>query len=102
MSPTIETPGSVKIDSNIKTFTYALVLTVALGATHAWACMDGPCKAAWNVSSRAKDAGVPAWVVEYCRPANGAEILGRFAGAGYWLYPATGDFCYFDPRPILQ
>lgn len=42
--------------------------------------------------------GVPAWVVRDCRPATGAEILGRFAGAGYWFYRVTGDFCYFDRR----
>lgn len=43
--------------------------------------------------------GVPAWVVRDCRPATGAEIMGRFAGAGYWFYRTTGDFCYFDRRP---
>ena len=43
--------------------------------------------------------GVPAWVIRDCRPATGAEIMGRFAGAGYWFYRTTGDFCYFDRRP---
>jgi hypothetical protein len=43
--------------------------------------------------------GVPPWVVRDCRPATGAEIMGRFAGAGYWFYRTTGDFCYFDRRP---
>ena len=43
--------------------------------------------------------GVPTWVVQECRPATGAEIMGRFAGAGYWFYRSTGDFCYFDRRP---
>jgi hypothetical protein len=55
-------------------------------------------KAGWTGRPMSGE-GVPAWVVQECRPANGAEILGRFAGAGYWFYRSTGDFCYFDRRP---
>jgi hypothetical protein len=43
--------------------------------------------------------GVPTWVEQECRPATGAEIMARFAGAGYYFYRGTGDFCWFDRRP---
>jgi hypothetical protein len=43
--------------------------------------------------------GVPAWVAKECRPANGGELLGRFAGPGDYFYRDSGDFCYFDRRP---
>lgn len=54
---------------------------------------------AMNFGRPTSGEGVPPWVVRDCRPATGAEIMGRFAGAGYWFYRATGDFCYFDRRP---
>ena len=54
---------------------------------------------AMNFGRPTSGEGVPPWVVRDCRPATGAEIMGRFAGAGYWFYRTTGDFCYFDRRP---
>jgi hypothetical protein len=101
MPRTIETSGLLKKNSSIQKFTCPLFLTLALGAILAWASTDDPCRAARNAPSRVKDAGGPACVVKYCRPASGIEIWGRFAGPGDWFYRTTGDFCYFDPRPIL-
>ncbi len=101
MSPTIETTGLIEKDSSFKKFTCAIVLCLALDATHAWASTEDPCRASRNAPARVKDAGVPVCVVKYCRPASGIEIIGWFAGPGDWFYRTTGDFCYFDPRPIL-
>jgi hypothetical protein len=75
---------------------YAMLLAIALSTTQASAFAgDSAAKARRATSGE----GVPAWVVQECRPATGAEIMGRFAGAGYWFYRATGDFCYSDLRP---
>jgi hypothetical protein len=70
----------------------AISLTAAPASAYA---SDNPLR----VGRPTSGDGAPAWVVQECRPATGAEIMGRFAGAGYWFYRATGDFCYFDRRP---
>jgi hypothetical protein len=73
-----------------------MLLAIALSMTHASAYAgDNAVKARRPTSGE----GAPAWVVQECRPATGAEIMGRFAGPGYWFYRVTGDFCYFDRRP---
>jgi hypothetical protein len=74
-----------------------MLLAIGLTAAPASAFAgDSPLKLGRASSS---GEGAPAWVVQECRPATGAEIMGRFAGPGYWFYRATGDFCYFDRRP---
>jgi hypothetical protein len=75
---------------------YAMLLAIALSTTQASAVGGDSAGKARRATS---GEGVPAWVVQECRPATGAEIMGRFAGAGYWFYRATGDFCYSDLRP---
>ncbi len=78
---------------------YAMLLAIALSTTHTSAYAgDNAAKPRRATSGE----GVPAWVVQECRPATGAEIMGRFAGAGYWFYRATGDFCYSDLRPNVM
>jgi hypothetical protein len=75
-----------------------------IGALLLAAAVAAPCANAFAGARAAAAAqpnsgyGAPDWVLRECRPATGAEILGRFAGNGYYFYRDTGDFCYFDRR----
>jgi hypothetical protein len=75
---------------------YATLLVMALSMTHVSAYAGDN---AWKGGRPTSGEGAPAWVMQECRPATGAEIMARFAGPGYWFYRTTGDFCYFDRRP---
>lgn len=75
---------------------HALLLTATLSASGADAFARGRSADAVRATS---GYGVPQWVMRECRPANGAEIMARFAGNGYYFYRDTGDYCYFDRRP---
>ena len=75
---------------------YATLLAIALSATNTNAYAGDHAMKAQRPTS---GWGVPAWVVRECRPATGAEILAKRAGAGEWFYRVTYDFCYLDTRP---
>jgi hypothetical protein len=72
---------------------YAFFMTLAMGTGHSWAYTDGgPSYDAWNSSPRyyRSDIGL---APRYCVPANGAQILGGFAGPSDMIDPVTGDVC---------
>ncbi len=90
MSQAFCTGRSAAIRQMVKRTAYATLMMLTFGTANAWAMEN----------ARGFRGEVPANVLRNCRPANGAEIRGGFAGSGDWVNAATGDICYSDHRPI--
>ncbi len=90
MSYVFCTSRSAAIRPIVKHTAYATLMMLAFGSANAWAMEN----------ARDFRGNVPANALRNCRPANGGEIRGGFAGSGDWVNGATGNICYSDPRPI--
>lgn len=99
MSYSIRHPRLVDRRFIAKRRAHVALLALALSSTNSWAAMDETRYGGPGVEVRGFRADAPPPYDSDCRPANGAQIRGNFAGPGDWLNVVTGDICYSDPRP---
>jgi hypothetical protein len=74
-------------------------MTVAMGSTNTSAYTNNSGYEYPRMDVRDYRSPAPPSAFRDCRPANGAEIRGGFAGPGEWVDRETGEICYADPRP---
>jgi hypothetical protein len=92
MSRSPKATSGARARSIIVCSAYAMLTTLAIGSTYGWAYTADP-DLRGVVRQRDFRADVmPVWK-RVCRPANGVEILGNFAGADDFIDPVTGEIC---------
>ncbi len=78
-----------RIITGVKRTACAILLTLAFGSTAAWAQTES---VRYQEMQALAEAG-PYWDESLCIPANGAQILGGFAGPEDRLHAVTGHVC---------
>lgn len=82
-----------KRNTPVERIAYAVLMTLALGSTTAWAFSNAMRYDHGNAGRHALRADMAYGNPRVCRPANGAQILGGFASPNDWLDPATDEIC---------